>query len=300
MLSIVRHLACGVLTWLLLLPTIALADPPRFVLRHNAVIGTAPDGRPVRFIYYHNDMLQHFQYLSMLALDAQEWPEAVEACEPGGDGTFRIFLKESPGGCSGGAFMPKAFDQQKGWDTALSWYVSPDGTFLHAYGESADIYDGSGWLTARTFRWTGSSYVLASEKRISVQERATRRVAEALQSADPHAVLNALEGMGNIGGRAGGLFSYPPEELLLPLWHFFRFRAGMGDQRGPAVLEEFLDKAVFAGRSGEADPTLENFLRYSMHIPGVREHISACALLLEQHGDKKKAEALRKALAEDD
>ena len=42
---------------------LAFADYPVYVLKQKATIGIAPDGKPVEFVYYFNDMLQHFQYI---------------------------------------------------------------------------------------------------------------------------------------------------------------------------------------------------------------------------------------------
>ena len=274
----------------------AFADDPIFTLRNQVSIGTSPDGKPVTYVYYYNDMLQHFQYICFLTTaEGQDWPKEIELREDEEKKPAMYVYQEGETAPENAElFIPSFFYRSEGFDTNISWNFASDGASIILYENSYDIYDGEGWNVTKHFIWTISEFSLVEENRILLSEKATREIEQALALGDARKIIDAVIALGNIQGREGSLLSYPPERLILPLWRFFHSQA---DQHAhdKGFLPQFLEAVVYYGGHG-GEPTLEGFLEYSLALPGTREHIEACATLLESAGEKEKAAVLRKIL----
>ena len=276
----------------------AFADNPIFTLKQRVSIGIAPDGKQVEYVYYYNDMLRHFQYIFFLTLSGeQDWPQTLEArdSETKKPDELYVYLEEEADSAQALRFEPSTFHRSDGEDAEISWYFSPDGMAITVHENSYDIYTGEGWNITKRFTWEDGEYSLVEENGISRSEQAVRVIEQALLSADWRGVITALRDLGKIDGSAGSLLRYPPDRLILPLWHFFHFKAVQGGYGSKEGLLQFLDASVYTGISTEM-PTLEGFLVYSLTVPGVRAHVEACAVLLEDMGEKEKAAIFRTSL----
>lgn len=264
------------------------ADSPLFAFKERTPIGVAPDGRTVECVRYASDTPEHYEYLCLLAFaeSASNPPQTLY----GGEGVNLFYVEgmKTQNGETGPLYPSFWFHAARGLNGLCYHYFSPDGRFVYVYERTqGSVYTGEGGtIGEKRFYWDGESYVLAETLITDATEQAIREVERALVRVEIPEVMAALRKLGDLGGRDGSMFDYPPERVILPLWHFFRYH--------PAGLSDFLDAAVYAGSQYRSQPSLEGFLAFSATVPGVRAHIAACGLLLEKQNDAEKAATLRR------
>jgi hypothetical protein len=271
------------------------ADPIALTRKEHFLLGFSPQGQELSGICYHYSLMR----LCFITLEpAEGYPAYIVTDSQWNSGRGQS-LRAFPGSESGedpedfdkaAPFKPQPIYLTQGNDNFLSWYASPDGQKIIVHEISDDYLTGEGRISKRTFSWDNKAknYAPGETEAQTLSQMLIKDIRESMESGNPGKTLSLLSDIADISGSDQTLFFYPPEDLILPLWHFFRFQGG-GEH-----LADFITGSIF-GFDQKGEASLSGFLSYSASKKGVKEHMAAAASLLEKQGQPELAASVRKA-----
>lgn len=274
-----------------------LEAPPIFERQRLGRLGRAPDGRPVNEAAYTASLPPHILYFNLYFFGDATLP--VRLAFLGGEEKEPKNYADA----ETGTILParRIFLVATGGDGNAAGTLAPDGSIFTLREEARDIYYGDGADIRSRYAWNAArkTYILASREETSFSSRALDALSAALQSGERGRVLDALTALGDISGRSGSLYAYPPDDLVPDLWRYFeryaRETARHDVKKAAAELATLLDACLYLCLE---DPTsLEGFVIYSLKEEDVRPRVTACAALLEKAGEREHAADLRRGLA---